>query len=76
MHAQRKARQGGGGGGGAKRKPVPVLELWVQVLKGSARAKRSGSRREVAGDCSPSISFSGSVLKSGREGKGVTHRVT
>lgn len=48
---------------------VPALELWAQELKGSARAKRSGSRREeVSGDRSPSISFSGAAQQSGREG--------
>ena len=52
------------------REPVPVeLELWVQVLKGSARANRSGNRREVSGVCSPSISFPGRVSESGGEGE-------
>ncbi len=37
---------------------VPEVELSAELLKGSARVKRSGSSREVSGDISPSISFS------------------
>lgn len=37
---------------------VPLVKLSADILKGSARVKRSGSSREVSGDFSPSISFS------------------
>lgn len=37
---------------------VPLPELSAELLMGSAKAKRSGSSREVSGDVSPSISFS------------------
>lgn len=37
---------------------VPLMELPAELVKGSARIKRSGSSREGSGDLSPSISFS------------------
>lgn len=43
---------------GANKDLVPLVELSAELLKGSAKAKRSGSSREVSGDFSPSISFS------------------
>lgn len=42
------------------------MELSAAVLKESARVKRSGSRREVSGDSSPSISFSVSAARDSR----------
>ena len=33
------------------------MELSAELLKGSARVKRSGSSRDISGDFSPSISF-------------------
>lgn len=46
-----------------------MVVLSAELLKGSARVKRSGSSREVSGDFSPSISFSVSEpeRKDGRE---------
>lgn len=48
-----------------KQELVPLVELPAELLKGSARVKRSGSSREGSGDFSPSISFS--VRKPERE---------
>lgn len=42
----------------ARTELVPLVELPAELLKGSARIKRSGSSREGSGDFSPSISFS------------------
>lgn len=47
-----------GVGHGAKTELVPLVELPAELVKGSARIKRSGSSREGSGDFSPSISFS------------------
>lgn len=44
--------------GGTKTELLPLVEFSAELLKGSARVKRSGSSREVSGDFSPSISFS------------------
>lgn len=55
MHAQQRgitARQG------TKTELVPLVVLSAELLKVSVRVKRSGSRREISGDFSPSISFS------------------
>lgn len=43
---------------GTKTELVPLVQFSAELLKGSARVKRSGSSREVSGDFSPSISFS------------------
>lgn len=43
---------------GTRTELVPLVVLSAELLKGPARVKRSGSRREVSGDFSPSISFS------------------
>lgn len=58
---------------GSQNSLIPLLLPSPQLLKGSARGKRSGSSRQVSGDFSPSISFSVSHPNRGT-GRGRTGR--